>query len=101
MSTLITVLWVPSRSSKLGVPEREEQDLKPMNMYIMNMLVLLKIRFLDVAQFTALTPLSLLISCKLSCPIVGLKIFSLPTSALISPNKIVHVVFREFMECMS
>jgi hypothetical protein len=30
--------------------------------------------------------LSLLISCKLSFPIVGLKMFSLPTSALNPPN---------------
>jgi hypothetical protein len=34
-------------------------------------------RFLDVAKYTDLTPLSLLISCKLSFPIVGLKISSL------------------------
>jgi hypothetical protein len=40
--------------------------------------------FLDVAKFTNLTPLSLLISCKLSFPIVGLKMSSLPTLALIS-----------------
>jgi hypothetical protein len=30
--------------------------------------------------------LSLLFSCKLSFPIIGLKIFSLPTFALKSPN---------------
>jgi hypothetical protein len=30
-------------------------------------------RFLDAAKFTTLTPLSLLISSKLSFPIVGLK----------------------------
>jgi hypothetical protein len=30
-------------------------------------------KFLDVAKFTTLTPLSLLISCELSFPIVGLK----------------------------
>jgi hypothetical protein len=44
-------------------------------------------RFLDVAKFTTLTPLSLLILCKLSFPIVGLKMSSLPTLALKSPNK--------------
>jgi hypothetical protein len=33
-------------------------------------------RFLDVAKFTTLTPLSLLILCKLSFPIVGLKMSS-------------------------
>jgi hypothetical protein len=40
-------------------------------------IVLLKIRFLDVAKFTTLTPLSLLISCILSFPIVGLASLSL------------------------
>jgi hypothetical protein len=45
-------------------------------------------RFLDVAKCTTLTPLSLLISCKRSFPIVGLKMFSLPTLAFKSPNKI-------------
>jgi hypothetical protein len=34
-------------------------------------------RFLDVAKFTTLTPLSLLIFCELSFPIVGLKMSSL------------------------
>jgi hypothetical protein len=37
--------------------------------------------------FTALTPASLLISCKLSFPIVGLKMSSLPTLALKSLNE--------------
>jgi hypothetical protein len=45
-------------------------------------------RFLDVAEFTTQTPLSLLISCKFSFPIVGLKMSSLPTLALKLPNKI-------------
>jgi hypothetical protein len=36
------------------------------------------LRFLDVAKCTNLAPLPLLISCKLSFPIVGLKIPSLP-----------------------
>jgi hypothetical protein len=36
--------------------------------------VLVTTKFLDVAKFTTLTPLSLLISCELSFPIVGLKI---------------------------
>jgi hypothetical protein len=43
-------------------------------------------KFLDVAKFTTLTPLSLLISFKLSFPIVGLNIFSLPTFALKEPG---------------
>jgi hypothetical protein len=37
-------------------------------------IVLLTLRFLDVAKFTKLTPLSLWISSKLSIPIVSLKI---------------------------
>jgi hypothetical protein len=45
-------------------------------------------RFLDVAKFTNITTLQLLNSCKLSFPIAGLKIFSLPTLALKSPNRI-------------
>jgi hypothetical protein len=42
-------------------------------------MVLLTTKSLDVAKFTNLTPLSLLISCEISFPIVGLKISSLPT----------------------
>jgi hypothetical protein len=38
--------------------------------------------FLAVAEFTALSPLSLLISYKLSFPIVGLKLSSLPNLAI-------------------
>ena len=45
-------------------------------------------RFFDVAKFTILTPFSLLSWCRLSFPIIGLKIFSLPTFALKSPNTI-------------
>jgi hypothetical protein len=41
-------------------------------------------RFLDITKFTALT-LPSLISCKLSFPIVGLKISSVPTLALKCP----------------
>jgi hypothetical protein len=40
-------------------------------------IILLTVRFIDVAKFTNLTPLSLLISCKLSFPIVGLKLSSM------------------------
>jgi hypothetical protein len=36
--------------------------------------VLVTTEFLDVAKFTTVTPLSLLISCEISFPIVGLKI---------------------------
>jgi len=45
-------------------------------------IVLLTTRFFDVAKFTILTPLLLLSWCRLSFPIVGLKIFNLPTYAL-------------------
>jgi hypothetical protein len=51
-------------------------------------IVLLTVRFLNVAKFTNLNPLSLLISCKLSLLIIGLKMFSLSTLALRSPNRI-------------
>jgi hypothetical protein len=51
-------------------------------------IVLLTIRFLDVAKFTTLHSITLLISCKLSFPSGGLKMSSLPTLALKSPNKI-------------
>jgi hypothetical protein len=51
-------------------------------------IVLFTIRFLDVAKFTSLTPLSLWTPCKLSFWIVGLKISSLPTSAVMCPDKI-------------
>jgi hypothetical protein len=55
-------------------------------------LVLMTIRFFDVAKFTTLTPLSLLISCKLSFPIVGLKMSCLPTLTLKSRTKCSHVI---------
>ena len=51
-------------------------------------IVLLTTRFFDVAKFAILTPLSLLSRCRLSFPIVGLKIFSLPNLALKYPNRI-------------
>ena len=50
--------------------------------------VFLKTRFFDVAKFTILTLLSLLSCCRLSFPIASLKIFSLSTFALKSPNLI-------------
>jgi hypothetical protein len=45
-------------------------------------------KFLDVAKFSTLTPLSLLISCKLSFPVVGLEVSSLAYFGIESPNKI-------------
>jgi hypothetical protein len=50
--------------------------------------VLLTVRFLDMAEITTVTPLSLLISCKSSFPIVDLKMSSLPILALKSHNRI-------------
>jgi hypothetical protein len=51
-------------------------------------------KFLDVAKFITLTPVFLLISCKLSFPIVGLEIFSLHSFALKLPDKI----FMSYLE---
>jgi hypothetical protein len=45
-------------------------------------------------KFATLTPLSLLILCKIAFPVVGLEIFSLPTFALESLNRI----FMRYME---
>jgi hypothetical protein len=47
------------------------------------------ITFFGVTKFTALTPLSLLISCKLSFSIIGLRTPSLPTSVNL-PTKYSH-----------
>jgi len=57
---------------------------------------LLSIRYFDVAKFTTttITPLSLLISCNLSFPIVALKASSLPAFELNSPNNILMWYFR-------
>jgi hypothetical protein len=63
-------------------------------------IVLLTIWFLDVAKFSTLTPLSLLTSCKLSFPIVGLKMSSLPTLAFLISQQNFHMVFREFIKYM-
>jgi hypothetical protein len=45
-------------------------------------------QMLDVAKFTILTPMSLLSKHRFSFPIVSLKILSLPTFELKSPNRI-------------
>jgi hypothetical protein len=50
-------------------------------------ILLLTIRFFDVAKFYILTLISLLISCKHSFPIVDLKISSLSTLALNVRNR--------------
>jgi hypothetical protein len=46
-----------------------------------------------MAKFTTETPISLLVSHKLSFPIVGLKISSLPTFGVISPK----IIFMQFL----
>jgi hypothetical protein len=51
-------------------------------------IVLVTVKCFDVAKFTALTPLSLLISCKLSFPIIDFNSCSLATLAMKSPNKV-------------
>jgi hypothetical protein len=56
---------------------------------------------LDVAKLTTLTPLSLLVACGLSFPIVVLKMSSLPTLALKSPNKIVIWYFGNLSKTCS
>jgi len=53
-----------------------------MNVPVWGNIMLLTARFFYVAKLTSLTPLSLLSWRRLSCPIVGLKIFSLPIFAL-------------------
>jgi hypothetical protein len=55
--------------------------------------VLLTTKFLDVAKFTTLTPLSLLISCELSFPIVGLKISEGKTQP---PHYVVYLFYTLF-----
>jgi hypothetical protein len=52
--------------------------------------------FLDVAESTALTPLSLLVSCNLSLPAVGSKISSGPALALkFLTTSIYRVIIKE------
>jgi hypothetical protein len=101
------VISITVRSSRRSYIEYTQVS-SPVCQYAINLIVSLSIRggpgvllnvsvrehpdltnkFLDVAKFTIPTPLSLLACCKLLFRIVGLKIFSLPTSALKSPNKI-------------
>jgi len=58
---------------------------------------LLTKRFFDVVKFTTQNSLSLLISCKLSFLIVGLKVSFLPTFTLKSPNQIFMWCFRNWL----
>jgi hypothetical protein len=63
--------------------------------------VLMTVTFLDVAKFTNLTPLSLLISYTLSFPSFGLKMSSLPTLALISLNRIFMWYLENFSAALN
>jgi hypothetical protein len=56
--------------------------------------VLLTFRLFGVAKFTTLTPLSLLISCEISFPTLGLKISAVPTFALKPHYKILMWYLR-------
>ena len=63
-------------------------------------MTILTVVFFDVVKFTKITPLSLVILCKLFFPIVGLKITSCPTLALKSPNSVlcdIWEIYREFV----
>ena len=80
----ISNLSVYDQSGFLVFPSGEVQVY--LWMFRCRKIVLLTTRFFDVAKFTILTPLSLLSSCRPAFPVVGLKIFSLPTFALKSPN---------------
>jgi hypothetical protein len=51
-------------------------------------IVLLTVRFTDVAKYTALTALSFILSYKLFFAIVGTEISYPPTLALKPPNKV-------------
>ena len=57
-------------------------------------IVFLTTRFFDVVQSNILVPISLLSRCRLSFPIVGFKVFSLPSFALKSDNR----VFTRYLE---
>jgi hypothetical protein len=66
--------------------------------FVMWNIVLLTTRLSGVTKFTTLTPLLLLISCKLSFLIVELKISTLPTFALKISEQNVHAVLVEWIE---
>jgi hypothetical protein len=59
--------------------------------------VLLTVRFLYVSKLTTLSPLALLIWCKLTLPVHGFKMSPLPTLALKSEQNF-RMGFREFIE---
>ena len=63
--------------------------------------IVLLTRHFDVAKFTILTPSSLLSWCRLLFPIVGFKIFSIPSFALKSPNRIFIWYYRKWSKTCS
>jgi len=58
--------------------------------------MLLTTKFFDAAEFTILTQLSLLSCCRLSFPIVCLKVSSLPSCALKSPKRIPVLIPKKY-----
>jgi hypothetical protein len=61
-------------------------------------IVILAFRFFNVAKFTTLTPSSLLISCKLSFPCVGLKNFFPSYFGIKISYQNFRLLFGEFIE---
>jgi hypothetical protein len=55
-------------------------------------------QILNVPKFTILTPLSLLVSCKLSFQIICLKMSSLPTSTLKSPKYDTKGIYQKHVQ---
>jgi hypothetical protein len=55
--------------------------------------VFLTIRFLDVAKFAAVTPQSILLSCRLSFPIGVLKMSFVPNIALKSNKNVKSTIY--------
>jgi hypothetical protein len=86
----VRYIWMPSHVYENMVNSTEfiSGDAQ-VNLWMLRCgnIVLLTVRLSDVVKFTTLTALSLLTSCKLLSPVIGLQISSLPTSALKSPNK--------------
>jgi len=62
-------------------------DLGVFRMFRCGNILLLNTRHFYMVEFTTLTPLSLLSSCKLSFPVVGFNIYSFPSFALKSTNR--------------
>jgi hypothetical protein len=75
--------------SKYGQSDYDFSHLE-MPKYVMDVVIwehCTRLRFLDMAKFTTLIPLSLLISNKIYFPTISLKISSLPNFVTENPNK--------------